>query len=154
MKALFIISIFVLDAFVNVSAAADTDVELYCHESDAGLATNVWMVPIATLKKAPKWKLGEGDPPLGVGKAIELAKHWLISKGCDTNAWALELTIRPVGPTDPEYQRICYYNIVFGGVGLYGHFKRCIILMDGTIVEPRWLAGRPKDPRNNAVYDE
>jgi hypothetical protein len=154
MKTHLIIPIFILTGCLNATIAADSEVELFTHPNNGGLETNVWIVPLATLDIAPKWKMGEGEPPLSVGKAITLARKWLISKGCDTNAWVAELTIRPVAPQSQKYQRICYYNILFGGVGFFGHFKRCIVLMDGTIVEPQWLKGYPKDLRNNAVYDE
>ena len=140
--------------FINVSTAEDSEFLLFSHPSNGDLKTNVWMVSLDTLKKAPQWKMGEGEPPLSLGKAIELARNWIISRGCDTNSWVREVTVRPVYPMNGEYQHICHYNILFGGVGIYGHYRRCIMLMDGTILEPKWAGAGPKYPSDYRVYDE
>jgi hypothetical protein len=121
--------------------------ELYRHETNAAELnhiTNVWSVSTESLDKVPSWAMGDGEPPLPLGKAIELARAWIVSKGCQTNSWVREVVVRPVYPDGGKYKHICYYNILFGGVGLYGHFRRCIILMDGTIVEPELVGGVPK----------
>lgn len=132
--------------------AHETKIIIYSHENQ-WLATNIWRVSEAALKKLPLWNPEEGPPPLPINKAVKLAKAWLISRGADTNLWLYYIKIRPIGPGQYEYRDTYFYNIYFGGVGIVGHYQRCIILMDGTIVDPEWLDAKPrkKSPWN---YDE
>ena len=133
-------------------AREDFKLTLYEHQSYGG--TNVWLVAKSRLDKLPSWKFGDGEPPLPVGKAAATAKAWLVSRGCSTNSCVVEVTIRPVSPYEGEFQGICYYNFLFGNVGLVGHYQRCLVLMDGTIVEPGWLGTPPKNISDYAQYDE
>jgi len=132
--------------FLSNCHADDSKVELYRHATNAAdlnHLTNVWSVSMEVLEKAPSWKMGDGEPPVPLGKAIVLAKAWIVSKGCETNSWVREVVVHPVYPIGEKYSHMCYYNILFGGVGIYGHYRRCIILMDGTIVEPELVGGVP-----------
>lgn len=118
------------------------NIELFRHETQGG-HTNVWYASSDALKKMPLWTVGS-EPPLSLGRAVEIAKTRIISEGGDTNLWIDSITVCPVFPGYKEYEGVYYYNIRCGGASYLGHFSRCIILMSGTIVEPTWLGTRPK----------
>jgi hypothetical protein len=128
-------------------------VNLYAHVTNTGGETNVWRVSMGTIKQIPLWKMDDGKPPLSMEKAIKTAKAWVISRGCERGCWVADVEICPVFATSGRAQP-CYYNVLFGGVGIFGHFRRCIVLMDGTVVEPVWLYRRAPDPSESYYFDE
>jgi hypothetical protein len=133
-------------------AAKEFKLELYQHECYRG--TNVWSVFQSRIDKLPPWKFGDGEPPLSLGKAVTIAKAWIVSKGCSQDSCVEEATVRPIYPEAGKYQKICYYNISFCNVGLVGHHRRCLVLMDGTVVEPDWPGVRPKNVSDYDSDDE
>lgn len=93
--------------------------------------------------------MGTGEPPLSVGRAIKIAQEHLV--GGTNGYWIQEIKLTPVAPMSQT--DIYYYNILLGGVSCVGHYRRCIILMDGSVVEPQKLGSKVKhhDP---ADFDE
>jgi hypothetical protein len=140
-----------LVALVRDISFGEDDLELFRHETQGG-HTNVWLVSFATLDRAPRWNDGE-KPPLPLEAAVKISKQWIISQGANTNLWIDSIEIRPVFPGYIKYEGIYYYNVRYGGVGYIGHHRRCIILMSGKIVKPRWLGSNPKSDAPWA-YDE
>jgi hypothetical protein len=133
---------------LNALAGEDFKFPLYEHDSPYS-GTNLWLVSMSRLEKGPRWKIGEKEPPLPVGKAVAIAKKWIVSKGCSKDSCLDELILRPISTYPGELQNICYYNILFGNVGPVGHYRRCIVLMDGTVVEPTL----PGIPANKVLYN-
>lgn len=129
----------------------DDNLVLFRHETQGG-HTNVWLVSFAALEAVPKWNDGE-NPPLSLEGAVKISKRWMISQGADTNLWVESIEVRPVFPGYGKYEGIYYYNVLYGGVGYVGHHRRCLILMSGKILQPRWLGSRPKSDASWA-YDE
>jgi len=147
MKAKYLTIWILLLGGVAQCHAEDALTFLYSHETQ-GEFTNVWKVSANALKKS-LWHPGNEEPPVPLGKIVQLAKKWVVATGANTNCWVNTIEIRVLG----ENGSICYYNVLFGGVGYFGHRRRCILLMDGTIVEPQWLGKGPKDT-TGADYDE
>jgi hypothetical protein len=152
MKTTILKSLPVLLFFACCCQAEDVKLPLFRHSTQSEL-TNVWSVSFERLRKTPQWKSGESEPPLSVGKAVMLAKAWCVSKGCSPELWVEEIEFRPVFQTGGEFKFTYYYNILFGNVTYYGHYRRCIVLMDGTVVEPDWLGEKPKN-QSDLLRDE
>jgi hypothetical protein len=112
-------------------------IELFEHENQWG-STNIWLISFHAVTNQPIWKARK-EPPLLPGKAINIAKKWIISQGGSKDLWIDDITLSPVFRTSETFSGIYYYNIRFGDAGLVGHYQRCIILMDGTIVKPELL---------------
>ena len=94
--------------------------------------------------------MGE-EPPLSPGKALKIAKYW-ITGGKDYHVWVMDISITPFGATSGK--GIYYYNILFGGASYVGHLNRCIILMDGTIIQPELLGVRKSYHYDPWSFDE
>lgn len=137
-------------AFVcaNTCKGDEPRIAIYMHEAYA--VTNEWMVSMSHLDKLPPWKPDEEEPAISVRKAVVLAKAWIISKGSAKEPWVERIEIRPVRYGSGKYGNIFYYNILFGGVGYYQNHMRCLVLMDGAIVEPE----RDGKPVNSTSYKD
>ena len=124
-----------------VSAGEDFKFPIYRHISGYGV-TNTWLVSMSTLKKLPGWN-EQGEPPLPVGKAVSLAKAWIVSKGFNTNCYVGSIEFRSASsgepPTNPSPSglRPCWFYIIhFEEVAMVGSWATCVVLPDGSIVEP------------------
>jgi hypothetical protein len=126
-------------------AGEDFKFPIYQRVSGYGV-TNTWFVPMSRLEKLPKWN-EQGEPPLSVGKAMSLAKAWIVSKGFNTNCWVSSIEFRsvdrgapPVPPNKlsvPSKLRPCWFYIIhFEEVAMVGSWATCVVLSDGSIVEP------------------
>lgn len=126
-------------------------VEIYRHEVQGG-HTNVWRVSSAMLANVPQWKLGT-EPPLSLAQAIEIARTNVLFGEGNTNLWIAEIAVRPVFPGAGTFGNVYYYNIRFGGASYIGHYRRCIVLMDGTVVKPDWFGTKPKTIGSWSYYE-
>jgi hypothetical protein len=128
-------------------ASEDSKYPIHRHESDYGF-TNVWFITKSRLETLPVWKDEKEEPPLSIGKAIALAKAWAVSKGASTNAFVETIVFRSMSPGAPnsKFRSVYFYNIRFGEVVQFGSHMTCIILLDGSIVEPESI-GRPHTGR-------
>jgi hypothetical protein len=95
--------------------------------------TNVWWLSRTQAARLPKWHAADTKPPLSLNKALRSAKKWIDAKG---GGVIEEVVLRPVDPSDSTpYGHLFYYRISFG-VAPYGNHLTCIVLMDGTVLEP------------------
>jgi hypothetical protein len=133
--------VFILD----VSSGQDFRFPIYQHTSALGY-TNTWLVPISTLRKLPGWN-EQSEPPLPVGKAVSLAKAWMVSKGFSTQCYVGSIEFRSASPGEPPASlvklnspsglRPCWFYIIhFEEVAMVGSWATCVELLDGSIVEP------------------
>ena len=102
--------------------------------------TNTWFVAKSRIEKASGWD-EKGEPSLPVGKAISLAKDWVISKGGRTNSYVTTVEFRSADRGAPpssssKFRHFWFYIIQFHEVAQYGSSMTCIVLVDGSIVEP------------------
>src|SRR5271154_6526098 len=73
---------------------------IYHHISGYGI-TNTWFVAKSRFEKVPGW--GEkGEPPLPVGKAVSLAKAWVVSKSGSTNSYVETIEFRSMERGEPN----------------------------------------------------
>ena len=129
---------FLIFAF-TACAGEDFKFPIYSRVSGYGY-TNTWFVPMSQLEKQPRWD--ERDrPPLSVGKAISLSKAWLVSKGFSTNCYVGSIEFRSVdrgAPPDSDSKlRPCWFYIIqFEEVAMVGSWATCVVLPDGSVVQP------------------
>ena len=110
---------------------------LFVYQTDGDRScggTNVWWLSPRQAAQLPKWHPGRSaQPPLSLKKALKSAKKWIDSKG---GGEIEEVVLRPVQHSDSSpYRQLFYYRIRFG-VAPYLNHLTCIILMDGTVLEP------------------
>jgi hypothetical protein len=113
--------------------AADT---LTIYEADAWLENykDVWKLPISRCAKLSEWNPQEGEPPLSLGKAAAIASKWVSSKNHPGDVESIE--VRPVNRSESgKFTRVFFYAFTFS-VAPYGNHKSCVVLMDGTVLEP------------------
>lgn len=95
--------------------------------------TNIWWLSATQAGRLPKWHSRSTQPPLSLDKAVRSAKKWIDSKG---GGDVYEVVLRPVGPEDSSpYRQLFYYRFTFD-VAPYQNHLTCIVLMDGTTLEP------------------
>jgi hypothetical protein len=119
--------------------------------------TNTWFVLVSRLEKLPKWNERD-EPPLSVGKAMLLAKAWVVSKDFNTNCYVGSVEFRsvargtpPVPPNKlsglPNLRPCWFYIIHFEEVAMVGSWATCVVLPDGSIVEPECSPNLPDSKR-------
>lgn len=133
-----------------VAFSQDDNVQLYHHVNQWG-GTNIWLVSLRSLTNAPKW-MGEKEPPLSVGQAVKIATKQLVLRASNQTYWIEDIRLTPFAPT--SHTGIYYYNIVIGGTSFVGHSQRCIILMNGTVVQPEILGAKPQKKYEPWEFDE
>jgi len=151
-----VLQLFIACVFVAVSYSEENQYEitLYRHELVGDGKTNCWSLPIESLEKAPVWLPGDKEPPVSLGTIAKRAKAWVVSKGGSPNARLIQIEIRPVDPSaNGDLGKIYFYNLRFGNVGYLGQYIRCIVLMDGTIIEPS-RGGRLVNSKSYSDYAE
>jgi hypothetical protein len=102
--------------------------------------TNTWFVAKSEIEKAAGWD-EKGEPSLPVGKAVSLAKAWVVSKGGHTNSYVTTIEFvsadRGHPPESPsKFRHFWFYIIRFHEVAQYGSSMTCVVLLDGSVVEP------------------
>ena len=143
-----IICLTVLLFTLAASAGEDFKFPIYSRGSRYGY-TNTWYVSMSRLKKLPKWN-EQGEPPLSVGKAISLGKAWVVSKGFSPDCYvggvefcSVNRGAPPIPPDNPnkpsELRPYWFYTIHFEEVMMIGSWTTCVVLSDGSIVEPETI---------------
>jgi len=122
----------------SASASEDIKYPVYHHISGYGF-TNTWYVTKSRLETIPRWD-ENGEPPLSAGKALSLAKAWVASKGAGspTNTCVESIVLRSWSqdyPNSPN-RSFWFYKIQFCNTFQYANHMTCIVLLDGSIVEP------------------
>jgi len=139
MRTVFsIVFLSVLFSIRSASAGEEIKYPIYQHISGYGF-TNTWSITKSRLDKIPRWD-DNGEPPLSAGKALSLAKAWVVSKGAcaPTNTCAESIVLRSLSQDFPgsAYRSFWFYKIQFCNTFQYANHMTCIVLLDGSIVEP------------------
>jgi len=118
-------------------AAEDDKYPIFSRVSFYG-PTNTWFVTRSQLNRVPGWD-EKGEPPLPVAKAVSLATAWVVSKGGGTNSFVETIEFRSLERGNPKgkYRSFWFYKIRFHDAFRYGNSVTCIVLLDGSIVEPK-----------------
>ena len=140
MKIVRLLICLVLFAF-SLSAYAGEDFPFPIYQRVSGYdVTNTWFVARSQIEKSAGWD-EKGEPSLSVGRAISLAKDWVVSKGGRTNSYVTTVEFRSAAPGAPpsspsKFRHFWFYTIRFHEVAQYGSSMTCIVLLDGSVVEP------------------
>jgi len=116
---------------------AQQEFRFHLYRAEAYLASgnDDWFLSTNRCSKLPAWHPEKKDPPLSVKKAIRIAKSWLVKKGLGGGQIELIL-LRPVNRTDDGPYRSTFFYVIEFGVAPYGNHVTCVVLMDGTVLEP------------------
>jgi hypothetical protein len=146
MKIVFQIICLTLSIF-SLAARAGEEFKISVHQHVSGYGiTNTWFIAKSRLEKLPKWD-EQGEPPLSVGKAASLAKDWVVSKGGQTNCYVVSIQFRSIDrgnpPVPPSKESLLspvraywFYVVNYYQVYQYGSSVTCVVLPDGSIIEP------------------
>jgi hypothetical protein len=125
----------------TLAAYADEDFKYPIYSRVSGYEiTNTWFVSKSRIEKTAGWD-EKGEPSLSVGKAVSLAKAWVVSKGGSTNSYVETIEFRSVDRGAPpgstsKFRPFWFYKIRFYQVAQFGSSMTCIVLLDGSVVEP------------------
>jgi len=131
-----IAAVFVASFFAAVLPARCEEDKVLLYQADAWLGgTNQWWLPKDRLERLPRWKNTEKAPPLSLIRAIKIARKWIHSKGHGGDIDQILLRLVNPDALEPELHSTFFYAIEFG-VAPYGNHITCVVLMDGTALEP------------------
>jgi hypothetical protein len=147
MKSLIIAVCFGMLSFVGEHSVHGEEARLLLYQTDMdwGGGTNQWWLPYNRLQQLPKWNPEKAEPPVSQMKALKIAMKWLTSKGVSGSYNVDYILLRAVRPDDNRYRFDFHYRIVFGNVNAYLNHMTCIVLMDGTVLEPELYGHATKD---------
>ena len=113
-------------------------------KGDDGVTTGI-VISSAQFKQAPKWFPGEGDPPLSISRAIEIADQW--GQAAYRNFDSVQIDSVGLdqygcpGDTKYWYYLVRFRTIKDGTPFFGGNFVA--ILFDGKLISPGRLADAP-----------
>jgi len=138
MKPLLIAVCFGLLSFAGVRSVHGEEARLLLYQTDMdwGGGTNQWWLPISRLEKLPEWHPEKGEPPISQMGALKIARKWIASRGVSGTFVVDYILLQGVSPQGGSHQFDYYYRIRFGNVNAYLNHMTCIVLMDGTVLEP------------------
>jgi hypothetical protein len=121
---------------------------IHLHEADAYMnpGTNQWWLPLDRLERLPRWR-GVGNPPVSVKTALRVARKWIARKSGDGDVD--HILLRPINPDASKSKyRLCYFYTIEFCVHPYGNHITCVVLMDGSVLEPKFFPWREPRPTN------
>jgi hypothetical protein len=121
---------------IQNATAEEDKLLLYQSAGDFGGGTNQWWISTSSLLRTPRWKLERNEPPLSLRTALTSAKKWIAKKGVGGGD-VESIVLRPATSNDSSPFRHSFYYIIRFGIAPYGNHATCVVLMDGTIVEPQ-----------------
>jgi len=113
------------------------------YEADAwlGAGKDIWNISSNRCASLPEWKPQKGEPPLSLGKAASIASEWASSKNHGGDIESIE--VYPVNRSKSgKFTSVFFYAITLE-VAPYQNHISCVVLMDGTVLEPE---PRPQKP--------
>ena len=102
-----------------------------------------WEVARAKWQSQPNWTpTSEAPLPLKIAKAVELGDAWLRKRHPDLKKLvASQVTLKSQGESGPDTREGWFYRIeyqpVVAGKRLWGGEFVAVVLLDGTVVDPR-----------------
>ena len=126
-------------SFFTLASYADENDKISIFSCVTGYkTTNTWFVTRSQLNTVTGWD-EKGEPPLSVGKAVSLAKAWVVSKGGSTNCFVNIIEFQSVERSYPDlkHRSFWFYFIRFQDVFSYADNVTCVVLLNGSVVEPK-----------------
>lgn len=133
MKTLWFIIIVCAAATSYVEAGTN---EIYLLSHSTNKRDCEWYLSLDKNKTMPKWNPLKEQLPFPAEKAVKMASDWIKKTeklNFEPELWSIIL--RPIQPNEKEFKYSYFYVLKFG-TGLF-QTSLCVILMDGTILEPR-----------------
>ena len=100
----------------------------------------VWEIPAARANALAAWNSRSGEPPLSFVHAITTGEAWLVTQTPEIKAFELSSAnlnrLQPFLLTGRWFYFLMYDPVV-GGQRLPGGLFAAVVLMDGSVVEPR-----------------
>ncbi len=100
-----------------------------------------WEVPRKQYEALSKWSPADGSPPLAVNKALEIGSAWIKKRHPDVKQFdSSSLSFVRAGCCVSGDERWFYridFQPVVSGQRMYGGQFIAVVLMNGTVVEPR-----------------
>jgi hypothetical protein len=116
------------------SYADDKGIRLFT--SDEWMGTLEWRISTNLAERLPSWSPDKKSPPCSLERAIQTARAWVVSLGEDENPIVNTIYILPITPNqDTRYLDKYYYRIRLRA-GPAFNYTTCIVLMDGSVLEP------------------
>ena len=119
----------------------NTRILLYSEVRRSG-QTNEWWLPYARLETLPRWNPAHEEAPVSLSRAIALATNWVVSKEGPGIGYIDEIHIASFHSTAKTFRYVYYYRIIFQA--RWADYMGCIVLMDGTVLEPEKKPQRPR----------
>ena len=118
----------------ELSSGVGLDSTVLSHDRRSGEHLE-WSIPESRISKTPRWNPTHEQVPLSVRDALAISCSWVKRKteggACDLE----EICIRPFAYESNAFTGIYYYKIMYG-VRSFDNLP-CILLMDGSVVEPK-----------------
>jgi hypothetical protein len=121
-------------AGVHSVHGTEARVLLYETDMDWGGGTNQWLITNSRLQQLPKWNPQKSEPPVSQTMALKIARKWIVARGVSGSYEVDSILLQAVRPDTGRFDY--YYKIRFGNVNAYLNHMTCIVLMDGTVLEP------------------
>jgi hypothetical protein len=99
-----------------------------------------FVTSLDVILKTPEWKENMSNPPLPLPKAVSLATVWMKKRNPKFDDFIVSgITIRRIGSSDlrNRWDYLIDFNAIVDRRTVYGSTFVAIVLMDGTIIEPK-----------------
>jgi hypothetical protein len=114
--------------------------------------TNEWWLTKNRIKLLPRWKYVREEIPLPLKNAITIATNWIIAKEGPGVPYIDSIAIDSLNSNESEYRYVYYYKFVYS-VRFFDQGV-CVVLMDGTILEPDDPYGVKWKPLSSVVTNK
>ncbi len=111
----------------------DEKIWLYAQMRRSGETNEFWL-PVSRLKRLPRWDPLHQKPPVSLTKAIQTASKWLAAREGGGERGVDEITICSLHSDEQQFWHFFYYRFIFNTRPF--DQAACIVLMDGTVLEP------------------
>ena len=107
-----------------------------------------WWLAYNRIKELPRWKAIKEPPPISLEKAIQISKKWVAKKdGIDPqyedNVGLVSAGVQSLYRGEEKYRDVFYYKIILDTRPF--ETMACIVLMDGTVLQPKLVPSYPED---------
>lgn len=119
--------------------AQEHKIEMYAEVRRSGV-TNEWWLPVDRLKSCPRWDPLHEKVPLPPDRAAKIAAEWIEKREGFKVTEIEDIQIGTFHSDAKEFHHVFYYRFLYSPRQF--DFASCIVLMDGTVVEPSPLKKR------------
>ena len=122
--------------FSSICFSFEKNGRLFLHRESNGYDESIWWVSTNKVNSLPKWIPESKDSPITIKKAVDIARNWSNTHGpYHSKGRTEQIVICSAQPGYGNYHDVFFYRILLQ-VGPWGNFMTCVVLMDGTVVEP------------------